>query len=498
MSDEESGMFSDIPVDVGLIYEGERVRGKQMQVELGGGKIKEKFELVLAREMNEIEDGKVTIVGPDLKDLEEGKTYPIGIIVEVAGGLVEKDLEAVLERRIHEFTNYIEGLMHLNQRYDIWMRLSKSSYKKGFDTLEYWGKVLIRLYKSEFSKVIEKIQVTIFTDPKEIKTWYEKAMEIYEARDSRARGMKDEDVDLFYGCTLCQSFAPTHVCTITPERISLCGAINWFDARAASKVDPKGPNFAIEKGECIDEIKGEFTGVNEITKKKSLGEIDRVHLYTILSPYNHTSCGCFEAIAFYIPEVAGIGIVDRNFKGETVNGLRFSTMANSTGGGKQVEGFVGIAIEYLRSPKLFSADGGWNKIVWLPSNIKERVENDIPEDIRDKIATEKNAPTIDELKAFLKSVDHPVVKDWVEEEEEEEEEEEAMMVPQGQQITYQQTMPVQMGTGVGIPLVGQLQLPLGALGGGAGAQWKITFKNAKIIADEMVIKRIKPAKKKKK
>ncbi|MBD3226747.1 MAG: CO dehydrogenase/CO-methylating acetyl-CoA synthase complex subunit beta [Candidatus Lokiarchaeota archaeon] len=491
-------MWSDVPVEVGLIYEGERIRGKQMHVELGGAKIKEKFELVQAREMNEIEDEKVKIVGPDLKDMEEGSRHPIGILVEVAGELVERDLEAVLERRIHEFSNYIQGTMHLNQRYDIWCRVSKAAVKKGFDSFKYWGVILNRLYKTEFSKVIEKIQTTFYTDPKEIKPWYEKAMEIYDARDARARGMKDEEVEDFYGCTLCQSFAPTHVCTITPQRISLCGAINWFDARAAAKVDPKGPNFKIEKGECLDEVKGEFTGINEITKKKSLGEIDKVHLYTILSPYNHTSCGCFEAIAFFIPEVDGIGVVDRNYRGPTVNGLPFSTMANSTGGGKQVEGFVGIAIEYLRSPKLFSADGGWQRMVWLPSNVKERVKDSIPEDVVDKIATEKDASDLDSLKAFLQEKNHPVVENWPEEEEEEEWEEEEVTAAPGQQMMYQPSQIQVGGQGVGIPLVGQLQLPPGALAGAGGGNWKITLKGAKIIAEEMIIKRVKPAKKKRK
>ena len=34
---------------------------------------------------------------------------------------------------------------------------------------------------------------------------------------------------------------------------------------------------------------------------KTLGEIDRVWLYTAFG-YPHTSCGCFEGLAFYIPE----------------------------------------------------------------------------------------------------------------------------------------------------------------------------------------------------
>ena len=59
-------MFEDIPVDIGIIYEGERIRWKDTQVELGGPREKHKFELVKARDLNEIEDGKINIIGPDL------------------------------------------------------------------------------------------------------------------------------------------------------------------------------------------------------------------------------------------------------------------------------------------------------------------------------------------------------------------------------------------------------------------------------------------------
>src|SRR5512142_82239 len=78
-------MFKDIPVEVGVIYEGERIRRNDMQVELGGPTVKEKFELAKVKSLSEIEDGKVTIIGPDLKDLKEGGAYPLGILVEAAG-----------------------------------------------------------------------------------------------------------------------------------------------------------------------------------------------------------------------------------------------------------------------------------------------------------------------------------------------------------------------------------------------------------------------------
>jgi acetyl-CoA decarbonylase/synthase complex subunit beta len=456
-------MFKDIPVDVGVIYEGERIRRKDMYVELGGPDIKEKFELVKVKKPEEVEDGKVTVVGLDLKDMEEGKSYPFGILIEVAGAKLESELEGVIERRIHEYSNFIEGFMHLNQRYDIWLRLSKKSFQKGLNSFQFIGNVLHRLFKSELP-IIEKMQVTFITDPEKVKGLYDEAMQIYEARDARARGLKDEEVDKFYGCVLCQSFAPTHVCVITPQRYSNCGAISWFDGRAAASIDPKGPVFTIEKGELLDPVKGEFSGVNEAAKKKTLGEITRVWLYTAFG-YPHTSCGCFEATAFYIPEVDGFGIVHRGYRDVTVNGLAFSTLADSTAGGRQVDGFHGISIEYMRSPKFLQADGGWNRVVWLPKEVKERVKDFIPTELFDKIATEEDAKTIDELKTFLKEHNHPVVERWKEEE---------AAVEEAVSAEAREEAPM-------MPVATAATLPITAGG------FKIILKDAKIYAKKVII-----------
>ena len=454
-------MFEDIPVDVGIIYEGERIRGRDMQVELGGPREELKFELVLARGMDEVEDGKIVIIGSDLPDLKEGVNHPFGLLIEVAGEEIEKDLEGVIERRLHEYVNFIEGFMHLNQRYDIQMRLSKKSYKKGFNSFNLFGEVLKRLYKSELT-FIDKIQFTFMTDADTVKEWYGKALEIYEARDAKARGMSDDDVEVFYGCSLCQSFAPTHLCVITPQRYANCGAISWFDGKATAKVDPKGPVFEITKGEIIDSLTGEYEGVNEVIREKSLGEIERVQLYTAFG-YPHTSCGCFEGCAFYIPEVDGLGMVHRNFKGETVNGLSFVTISDLTAGGRQVDGFHGLSIEYMRSPKFMVADGGWDRVVWMPMEIKERIKEFMPPEIVTKIATEDEVSSVDELKIFLKAQGHPIVEKWTE-------------------------APAEELSEITVPT---LEMPAGAIpiqGMPAGMGFTIILKNAKIKAEKMIIK----------
>ncbi len=459
-------MIKDLPVDVGLIYEGERIRKNMMFADLGGPKTKG-AELFRVVEAKKIKDGDVKVVGPEISDMEDGKSYPFGILIEAAGSSLEEDLEGVFERRIHYFMNYIQGFMHLNSRDTIWCRVGKDSAKKGLN-LKHVGLAVMDLFKSEFD-TIEKMQVTFTTGEKDIDNFLAKAREVYGKRDARLRGLKDDDVDTFYGCALCQSFAPQHLCTITPSRTSSCGSISWFEGRAAAKVDPNGPIFAIQKGELLDELRGEYSGPNKATETKSNGTVKRIFLHSLFD-HPHTSCGCFEAIAFYMPDVDGVGVVSRSFNGSTPFGIPFSTMAGQVGGGVQSNGFAGIAVEYLRSPKYLQADGGWNRTVWLPKELKERIGNDIPEQIRGKIATEENATDLDSLKKFLKENGHPVVERWGAQAE-------AVSTPAaaGEQGLKQ------------VAEVPELQFFQGAPLDGSGVT--IIFKNAKIYAEKVIIRR---------
>ncbi len=404
-----AGVF---PVDVGPQYEGEVIRKGDMYVEFGGPQAKNKFELVTLKSPDEVEDQKIEVIGPDIKDLKEGGSYPLGMMIDVAGAKLEKDMEPVFERRMHLYANYIEGLYHMNQRDEIWVRLSKDSVSKGLNSFEAIGQILMFLYTSELD-IIEKISITFVTDEKKVEELLANAREVYKARDERARGLKEDDVQEFYSCALCQSFAPTHICIATPERIANCGAISWFDGRAAYKLDPEGPVQEVKKGECLDPIRGEYSGCNELGAVKSMGTYNRVFLHSAFE-HPHTSCGCFQAIWFYIPEVDAFGLVHRDFAGNTVVGVPFSTMAADTSGGRQVEGFLGLALEYLRSPKFLYADGGLRRLVWMPKEIKERYKEAIPADVYDKIATEEDVKNVDELVAFLDKVGHPWVKGEVE------------------------------------------------------------------------------------
>jgi len=404
-----------IPVPFGPAFEGESIRKGDMYFEAGGTRTPA-FEVVHMRENREdVEDGKITLIGPDIEDIPEGSQIPLGVVVEVYGKKMQEDFESVVERRIHQFVNFTNGGWHTGQRDLIWVRMSKDAVAKGL-RLEHLGVMLNAKVKDEFGGIIDRVQVTIITKEDVLKEYLPAAKEKYDARDRRIADLLDEAVDTFYTCTLCQSFAPNHVCIISPERLGLCGAINWLDAKASKEIAPTGPNQPIAIGQCLDMGKGEWVGVNEAVIRDSHGKLDRFCMYTIMDNPT-TSCGCFECIIGIIPEANGVMVVNREFGGMTPAGIKFSTLAGSVGGGNQTPGFLGVGRQYLYSKKFIPADGGFHRLVWMPKMLKDALEDQLRKrcadlgtpDFFDKIATEENATSSEELLNFLSEVGHPAL-----------------------------------------------------------------------------------------
>jgi len=404
-----------IPMGCSPAFEGKSIRKEEMYVEFGGGR-STAFEILRMRPAGEVSDGQVTVIGPEIDSMKEGSANPLGIIIDVAGKNMKKDYEPVLERRIHNFVNYGEGSWHVAQRDLIWVRLSKEVVAKGV-RIEHIGKLLASKFRMDFPQLLDAVQVTLITDPDRVTDARKDAEKIYEERDARIKGMRDNEVNTYYSCTLCQTFAPNHVCIITPERPALCGAISWLDGKIAYEMSPSGANQPVEKGAVINAQNGEFEGVNRFIKRASHGEIDRCSLYSVME-YPMTCCGCFEAIALMLPEVNGIMVVNREFKGITPSGMSFSTLAGTIGGGAQTPGFAGISKNYILSDRFLQGEGGIQRLVWLPSQLKEELKPRlVPKlnemglhDFFDKIADETSATTIEDLMAFLERVNHPALK----------------------------------------------------------------------------------------
>ena len=403
-----------IPMAYGPAFEGERIRKEDMYVQFGGN-ITPAFEFVEMKEMDEVEDGKIEVVGPEIDDVEPGSALPLGIVVHVAGRKMQEDFESILERQVHHLVNGAEGVWHMGQRDIVWTRISNKAKDKGFKIRDY-GEILHAKLLSDFPAIVDKVEVTIYTNEKDVAELEEKARVKYAYRDERTAGMTDETTDIFYSCTLCQSFAPTHVCVVTPERLGLCGAYNWLDCKAAYEIDPTGPNQPIPKGESIDETKGQWKNVNEFVWNNSGKNLERFNAYTMMED-PMTSCGCFECIVAFLPLANGVMIVNREHSGITPCGMSFSSLAGSVGGGNVTPGFVGIGKVYITSKKFISADGGFHRIVWMPKELKETLKEQLAKraeelgtpDFVDKIADEEVGVTEEEILPFLEEKGHPAL-----------------------------------------------------------------------------------------
>jgi len=401
-----------IPVPFGAGFEGERVRKEDMYVQFGG-KYTDGFELLRMQPMDDITDGKIEVIGPEIEDMTEGEAYPLGIVVGVAGRNFQEDFESVLERRTHEYISCANGIFHMGQRSIIWVRISKDAQAKGFKIKDF-GEILVAKIHNDFSAIVDRVEVTIFTDPEKIKEPLEEAKTVYHQRDDRIGGMTDEDVEDYYSCTLCQSYAPDHVCIVTPQRLGLCGAYTWLDCKASHQINEHGPNEPVPKGTTVDGDLGQWENINAYIAGKSNGNLDKFSAYSMLvDPM--TSCGCFECIAGIMPEANGVIIVDRDCQGMTPIGMKFSTLAGQIGGGVQTPGFVGIGKLYITSPKFISAEGGIERVVWMPKALKEEISERLKKrledigkpELYDMIATEEDAEDPDSLLEFLTKVGHP-------------------------------------------------------------------------------------------
>jgi acetyl-CoA synthase len=403
-----------IPVAFGAAFEGERVRGDDIYLEGGGGRT-HMVEWVTSRPMEEVEDGKVEIIGPELTDVAPGSRLPIAIKVEVAGRQMQEDYEPILERQIHHLINYAQGVMHIGQRDIAWLRVSKQAVEKGFK-LEHIGKLLHAKLHQDFGRIFDKLQVKIYTRDEDVDVILEKAREVYRNRDARIEGMTDEVTDTYYSCTLCQSFAPSHVCVISPERTGLCGAYSWMDCKAAYEINPNGPNQPVVKGEIIDARLGQWRGVNEFVTKASRGQIDHYNFYSIMHD-PMTTCGCCEAIAAVLPMCNGIMTVNRDYVGDTPCGMKFSTLAGTIGGGLSTPGFMGHGKYSITQRKFVVAEGGLLRMVWMPKMLKDEIgerikvrakELGVP-DLLEKIADETVGVTEDDILPFLQEKGHPAL-----------------------------------------------------------------------------------------
>ena len=402
-----------IPVAFAAAFEGEVIRKADMHNEIWSSK-NPTAELVMMRELTEVEDHKISIVGPDFTD---AKDLALATYIEVAGKKMQTDFESVIERKIHAWFNYMEGVMHTGQRNQVRIRVSNAAYDAGLRIKDF-AEVLYFMIMDEFDAVVDKCQITLITDAAQAAKFRDEiAMPRYNQRDDRLASMTDEAVDRYYTCILCQSFAPAHCCVVTPERLGLCGAVSWLDAKATNELNPNGPCQPIFKEGCLDERTGRYETVNKAVAEATHGAVESVTLYSILED-PMTSCGCFECICGIEPMSNGFIVVNREYKGMTPAGMTFGELASCTGGGVQTPGYMGHGRHFISSKKFISAEGGIERIVWMPKELKDDVAERLNatakelygvDNFTDMVADETVTTDCEELLNWLTEKGHPVL-----------------------------------------------------------------------------------------
>jgi acetyl-CoA decarbonylase/synthase complex subunit beta len=157
-------------------------------------------------------------------------------------------------------------------------------------------------------------------------------------------------------------------------------------------------------------------------------------------------------------------------------------MAGQCSGGKQVEGFTGLSLEYMRSPKFLQADGGYERVVWLPKEVKDALVNYIPADLIDKIPTEEDVNNIKEIRTFLEEKEHPILERLKVSTEEIETDENPIETSEFEEIEEMGEVETRETTTSPVAYAPEMTLP-------TSSGMKIILKNAKIYAEKVIIKR---------
>ena len=403
-----------LPVGYSPAFEDEVIGNADLRIQFGGKGVSA-FELLQIAAPDALPDGKVDVVGPELAELAGPGPVEFGLVVMAAGKKLEADFEAYLERQMHTFLNYASGIQHSGGKDAISIRISKAAAAHGL-TFQSLGRLLHTRFHEEFPDAIEKLQVLIITDGRSQAEWRAKAHDVHQLRLQRLASLTDNDVDEFYVCTNCRTFAPSNVSIISPERVSPCGKSSWLDAKASYTLNPAGARRPIKVGKALDPAKGIWEGTNKYAKTTTHGRISEVALYSIM----HTpmsACGDFECMVVLIPEANGVMVVSHDDTSLTPAGITIDTFS-SVAAGEQIPGVVGIGKSHLLSPRFIAAEGGFKRVVWMSSTLKESLSEELKAvctregdpDLMDKIADERQVATVEQLISWLKEHRHPALE----------------------------------------------------------------------------------------
>lgn len=336
-----------------------------------------------------LRQGRVNTPGVEVIGSPEGDpALPLGAVLTVDAQPLDPFDRRYIEERAARALSMVRGVVARHR--DGRLRLDLASSHDL--TLERVGEMLVAAVRHEFPK-ISRVQVRVIVDRDQLARM---ASAVHGEVAQRARAIEsttEEKLGEFATCVGCSPFAPDHVCILTPERPPQCGrryeqirtgALYGYDDMTNIHhrlLHASINSFGIcAKGDPIDPIAGEWSGVNEAVVRLSGGRTTRVQLHA-LDQAPPTGCSCFQLIMFESSTPrAGVAIMDRRYKGEAPDGRTWTDLHYALTG-KQTPGMAGASLGYLVSRKFLAGHGGWQSVVWVSPRIAAFMGQALPDGV---------------------------------------------------------------------------------------------------------------------
>jgi len=200
-------LMNEIPVQVGPGAQRGIILRNDVYAELGNPSAGSSAFVMWTTDTSAVSNGRVTLVGPDIQEIEEEKV-PFGQVLIVGGKDLSSDHQPALEQRQY-VSSLVEGYMVKSSPGRVWSRVSKDSVAKGFN-FEVLGKALMAVLRTEFP-VIESVEVLFVTSSKDEIRQLEKTAEQVRVlgkafrRDAwRAKGFDLVDCTMGTDCASCE------------------------------------------------------------------------------------------------------------------------------------------------------------------------------------------------------------------------------------------------------------------------------------------------------
>ncbi len=120
-------------------------------VELGPPNHESVAYVAITRNPDEVRDGVITLMGPDITEAGMGKSLNFGQVVLLGGSKIDDLQYREMERELFHLKN-LEGFMIRALPNKLWCRVSKEVGEKGF-SFETLGKALMLMYKEKFPSI---------------------------------------------------------------------------------------------------------------------------------------------------------------------------------------------------------------------------------------------------------------------------------------------------------------------------------------------------------